>query len=158
MERLEIVSASTTSSEMRLQAELSDLRSQTGDSGHLDRANGSETFAARLDELDRGLQELRDHSNRRLNQLRQELDRSHAVHEQQRRRLDKLYVDSNTENELLYDRYNSELLKLFQDGQSRNVDTTVAKLQEAHSEAKKLRRENQKLRRENILLKAEIGV
>lgn len=89
--------------------------------------------------------------------IQADLESSLIVSEKKAKSLDELYREANAENELLYERFNTELgrvLKSVKEGDG--LVEMRTKLKEAQDEAARLRKENQRLKRENLGLRSQL--
>ena len=95
--------------------------------------------------------------SKRISLIKTDIDSSLTVSEKKAKSLDELYRESNAENELLYERFNTELgrvLKSVKDGVG--TQEMRGKLKESQDEAARLRKENQRLKRENLGLRSQL--
>ena len=95
--------------------------------------------------------------SKRTTSLQADIDSSLAVSEKKARSLDELYREANAENELLYEKFNTELARMLKSvKEGEGVREMSAKLKEAQEEASRLRKENQRLKRENLGLRSQL--
>ena len=95
--------------------------------------------------------------NKRAALLAADISTSLVVSETKSKTLDELYRDANAENELLYDRFNTEMLRILDAVKSgAGVHEMKTKLKESQDEASRLRKENQRLKRENLGLRSQL--
>jgi hypothetical protein len=93
----------------------------------------------------------------RLETLTADIASSLQVSESRYKKLDEQFKDTSAENELLYARFNEELLKLMgQIKRGEGVEEMRRKLAEGVEEHARLKKENARLRRENGGLKAQL--
>ena len=86
-----------------------------------------------------------------------DISTSLVVSEKKSKALDELYREANAENELLYDRFNTEMLRILDAVKSGSgLQETKSKLKESQDEASRLRKENQRLKRENLGLRSQL--
>ena len=89
--------------------------------------------------------------------IAQDVTTSLEVSEKRAKHLDKLYRDSNAENEALYSRFNEELEKVERSVRKGKGNEEVdRRLQASEEETARLRKENARLKREVAGLKAQI--
>ena len=89
--------------------------------------------------------------------IQTDLESTLIVSEKKIRSLDELYREANAENELLYERFNTELLKVLKSVKSgEGVEEMRSRLKESQNDAARLRKENQRLKRENLGLKSQL--
>ena len=89
--------------------------------------------------------------------IQADLESSLVVSEKKARSLDELYREANAENELLYERFNTELVKVLKSVKGgEGVEEMRSKLKESQSDAARLRKENQRLKRENVGLRSQL--
>lgn len=88
--------------------------------------------------------------------LQQDMDNSVRASEGKVRAIDQLYKEATAENELLYEKFNTELGKIVKalKGKGRDdKEELVAKLKEQSEETARLKKENGRLRREAVSLR-----
>ena len=79
------------------------------------------------------------------------------VSEKKAKGLDDVYREANAENELMYEKFNSELMRVLDAVKlGAGLQEMRNKLREAQDEASRLRKENQRLKRENLGLKSQL--
>ena len=89
--------------------------------------------------------------------IQADLESSLIVSEKKAKSLDELYREANAENELLYEKFNTELGRVLKSVKEGNgLQEMRTKLKEAQDEAARLRRENQRLKRENLGLRSQL--
>jgi hypothetical protein len=113
-------------------------------------------FEEKLSSLERKLAESQQETHRRLTSIQTDLETSLMVSEQKCKKLDKVYQAAQVENELLYDRFNTELAKVFHNVKVEGMDAASTKLREAQNEVARLKRENFRLKRENINFRSQL--
>ena len=114
-------------------------------------------LATRINDLERKITTTLEELLNRTTSIHADVESSLAVSEKKAKSLDELYREANTENELLYERFNSELekvLKAVKGGLA--ADELRAQMKESQEEAAKLRKENQRLKRENLGLRSQL--
>jgi hypothetical protein len=90
----------------------------------------------------------------RLTSLTHDVESTVVVNERKARELDKLYSEANMENEMLYDRFNTELAKTSNGVRAGNgVEELKKRLEEAQDELARVNKENQRLKREVLGLR-----
>ena len=95
--------------------------------------------------------------SKRMASLQADIDSSLIVSEKKAKSLDELYREANAENELLYEKFNTELGKVLKSvKEGAGMKEMTAKLKEAQEEASRLRKENQRLKRENLGLRSQL--
>ena len=117
----------------------------------------SKDLTSRFSGLETRTSTLLEDLTKRMSLIQADVDSSLAVSEKKAKSLDDLYRESNAENELLYERFNTELgrvLKSVKDGVGTQEIRT--KLKESQDEAARLRKENQRLKRENLGLRSQL--
>ena len=117
----------------------------------------SDTLSAKLEALERRVSQFMTDSSEQLSSIKADVESSIVVIEKKAKGLDELYREANAENELLYERFNTELskvLKAVKGGQG--VEELRTKLKEAQDDAQRLRNENQRLKRENVGLRSQL--
>jgi chromosome segregation ATPase len=93
----------------------------------------------------------------RTSSIAQDVSTSLEVSEKRAKHLDKLYRDSNAENEALYSRFNEELEKVERSVRKGKGNEEVdRRLKASEEETARLRKENARLKREVAGLKAQI--
>ena len=89
--------------------------------------------------------------------IQADVESSLLVSEKKAKGLDDVYREANTENELLYDKFNSELIRVLDAVKTgAGLQEMKNKLKEAQDEASRLRKENQRLKRENLGLRSQL--
>ena len=91
--------------------------------------------------------------------MQRDMDSSLKTSEAKVKAIDQLYKEATAENELLYEKFNSELGKIVKAlrGKGREEkEELVSKMREAGEEAAKTKRENSRLKREIVSLRALI--
>ncbi|KAK1755601.1 hypothetical protein QBC47DRAFT_380749 [Echria macrotheca] len=104
------------------------------------------------DRVPQAMQELRD----RQSEVQRDVEASLKASEAKVRAIDQLYKESTAENELLYEKFNSELGKIVKalKGKGReDKEELVAKMKEGSEEVARVKKENARLRREIVSLK-----
>ena len=68
-----------------------------------------------------------------------------------------MYREANAENEMLYERFNTELGRVLKSVKDvGGAQELKVKLKESQDEAARLRKENQRLKRENLGLRSQL--
>ena len=89
--------------------------------------------------------------------IQKDVESSLLVSEKKARSLDDVYREANAENELMYEKFNGELMRVLDAVKSgAGLQELRNKLREAQDEASRLRKENQRLKRENLGLKSQL--
>ncbi|KAH6673989.1 hypothetical protein F5X68DRAFT_264572 [Plectosphaerella plurivora] len=91
--------------------------------------------------------------------IQRDMDGSVKAAESKVRAIDQLYKEATAENELLYEKFNSELGKIVKALRGKNredKEELVSKMRDASEEAAKTKRENARLKREIVSLRALI--
>lgn len=117
----------------------------------------SKEVVARVNGLETKMAKLLSDLSARSAALQADIDHLVTVSEKKAKNLDDLYREANAENELLYEKFNTELarvLKAVKGGEGGREMS--AKLKEAQDEAARLRKENQRLKRENLGLRSQL--
>lgn len=113
-----------------------------------------ETRVAMLEKLVKGTL---DTLSTRTSSIANDVTTSLEVSEKRARHLDKLYRDSNAENDALYSRFNEELEKVERSvRKGKGGEEVDRRLKASEEEAARLRKENARLKREVAGLKAQI--
>lgn len=137
---------------------MADLRINIRSNDRLANKHGSlEALGGKLSALEQKIIQSQQETEQRYGLLKKEVENSLDVCERKCKKLDHVYRSAHVENELLYDRFNSELAKVFQNLQAGGVEALLAKLKEAQSEVARLKSENFRLKRENIGLTSQLG-
>lgn len=114
-------------------------------------------LTARVDSLGTQLQSSLSDLTTKHNALQADLQSSLVVAERKAKNLDELYREANTENELLYERFNSELGKILKGVRSgEGLAELKGQIEQAQDESSRLRKENQRLKRENLGLRSQL--
>jgi hypothetical protein len=116
----------------------------------------SRDMIGRVNILETKITSLLNDLGKRVSAIQNDVESSLVVSEKKAKGLDELYREANAENELLYERFNSELgriLKSVKDGEG--AQELKLKLKESQDEASRLRKENQRLKRENMGLRSQ---
>ena len=111
----------------------------------------------RIGALENRVTSMLDELAKRTSSIQADIESSLAVSEKKAKSLDELYREANAENELLYERFNTELgrvLKAVKEGQG--IQEMSTKLKQSQDEAARLRKENQRLKRENLGLRSQL--
>ena len=112
---------------------------------------------SRMDDLERSITATLHDLSSRTSVVQADVESSLTVAEKRAKNLDELYREANAENELLYERFNSELekvLRALKGGAA--MEEMRSQNKESQEEAAKLRKENQRLKRENLGLRSQL--
>ena len=158
-ERLEREKKAIEEAGPSLQAELSKIGEELVTSNTPRNGSGiqSKDLTSRFTGLETRTNTLLADLSKRMSLIKADIDSSLTVSEKKAKSLDELYRESNAENELLYERFNTELgrvLKSVKDGVG--TQEMRGKLKESQDEAARLRKENQRLKRENLGLRSQL--
>ncbi|KAH8194717.1 hypothetical protein TruAng_011110 [Truncatella angustata] len=90
--------------------------------------------------------------------LQRDMDNTLKATEAKVKEIDQLYRESTAENELLYEKFNSELAKIVRalKGKSGEKEEIMTKMKEATDETARMKKENARLRREMASLRAMV--
>ena len=115
------------------------------------------TLEARIAALEKQAKTTLEALSTRASTISQDLASSLQVSEARVKQLDQLYRDANSENEVLYARFNEELEKVTSSVRRGKVGEEMDRRYRAsEEEAARLRKENARLKREVAGLKAQI--
>jgi chromosome segregation ATPase len=117
----------------------------------------SMTLEARIAALEKQCKATLDALSTRATTISADVTTSLQVSEARVKQLDQLYRDANTENEILYARFNEEIEKATSSvRRGKGGEEVDRRLRAAEEEAARLRKENARLKREVAGLKAQI--
>ncbi len=115
-----------------------------------------QSLAARLQALEVRLPQQVQEVTTRQEQLQRDMDATVKASEAKARAIDQLYKETSAENELLYEKFNTELGKIVRalKGKGReDKEELLVKLKEQAEETARLKRDNARLRREAVSLR-----
>lgn len=164
-ERLQIQQRDIESASRDLQSELSAIgheltrtpRLTTQFPPNAQDAPSTKALERRITALDVSVKTTLDTLAARTSSIAQDVSTSLEVSERRAKHLDKLYRDSNAENEALYARFNEELEKVEKSvRKGKGGEEVDRRLRSSEEETARLRKENARLKREVAGLKAQI--
>jgi hypothetical protein len=166
-ERLQIQQRDIESASRDLQSELSAigheltrtprLTTQLSTPPALHEASSTKTLERRIAALEVSVKTTLETLSTRTSSIAQDVSTSLEVSEKRAKHLDKLYRDSNAENEALYVRFNEELEKVEKSvRRGKGGEEVDRRLKASEEETVRLRKENARLKREVAGLKAQI--
>ncbi|KAJ4301785.1 hypothetical protein N0V90_003879 [Kalmusia sp. IMI 367209] len=140
-----------------LTARIPRLTTQSSAPPSLNDNSGTKAVEARIVALEKSLKSTLDTLTTRTSSIAQDVSTSLQVSEARAKHLDKLYRDSNAENEALYARFNEELEKVEKSvRKGKGGEEVDRRLKASEEESARLRKENARLKREVAGLKAQI--
>ena len=120
-------------------------------------ADPAKDFLSRINTVDARVSHTLSSLAKQNKSIQADIDSSLTVSEKKAKSLDELYREANAENELLYERFNTELMKVLKSVKSgEGVEEMRTKLKESQNETARLRKENQRLKRENLGLRSQL--
>ncbi|KAF7591224.1 hypothetical protein BBP40_001829 [Aspergillus hancockii] len=118
--------------------------------------SGNAALLSRLRHLEMKFDTLSSEFNSRTSAIEKDLESSLVVSEKRAKKLDELYREASAENEALYDRFNSELIKVTKDVRAGDAeDALKSQLSTSLEEIGRLKKENFRLKREVGGLRAQ---
>lgn len=146
------VDASLRTELSRISEDMARVNSALPRSATADMRNLSAAVEALEERVPQVLRELED----RHAVMQRDLEATLRITEAKVRAIDQLYKEATAENELLYERFNSELGKIVKALKGKGKDDKeelVARLKESSDEAARAKKENARLRREMVSLR-----
>lgn len=133
------------------------LTTQSSAPPALSDAASTKALERRIAALEMSVRTSLDALSTRTSSIAHDVSSSLEVSEKRAKHLDKLYRDSNAENEALYARFNDELEKVEKSvRKGKGGEEVDRRLKASEEEAARLRKENSRLKREVAGLKAQI--
>ncbi|ORY58173.1 RhoGEF domain-containing protein [Pseudomassariella vexata] len=148
---IEAVDASLQSELSKITADMARVNSSLPRSATTDIRRLSTSMSALESRLPSLVKELSD----RQEALQRDMDNTLKATEAKVKAIDQLYKEATAENELLYERFNSELAKILRalKGKSSDKEELMAKVKESSDETARVKKENARLRREMASLR-----
>ncbi|PVI03151.1 hypothetical protein DM02DRAFT_652772 [Periconia macrospinosa] len=120
-------------------------------------ASNAKSYEARFVALEKTLKTTLDTLSSRTSAISQDVSSTLQVSESRAKNLDKLYRESNAENEALYAKFNDELEKVEKSvRKGKGGEEVNRRLKAAEEESARLRKENARLKREVAGLRAQV--
>lgn len=148
------VDASLKSELTRITAEMARMNSSLPRSNNVDLRRVSSNMAS----LELRIPELIQDFNSRHTALQRDMESTLRATEAKVKEINQLYKESTAENELLYEKFNTELTKIVRalKGKSAEKEELVTKVKEATEETARVKKDNARLKREMASLRAMI--
>ncbi|KAK8127623.1 Rho guanine nucleotide exchange factor gef2 [Apiospora sp. TS-2023a] len=151
---VESVDANLQSELSRITADMARMNSSVPRSAMLEIKSLTESMAALESTIPNMVQEL----TKQHEQLQRDMDNTLRATEIKVREIDQLYKESTAENELLYEKFNTELARIVRalKGKSGEKEEIMTKMKEASEETARVKKENARLKREMASLRSMI--
>lgn len=151
---VESVDASLQSELSRITADMARMNSSVPRSAMLEIKSLTESMAALESTIPDMVQEL----TKKHEQLQRDMDNTLRATELKVREIDQLYKESTAENELLYEKFNTELARIVRalKGKSGEKEEIMTKMRDATEETARVKKENARLKREMASLRSMI--
>ncbi|KAK6853214.1 RhoGEF domain-containing protein [Apiospora arundinis] len=151
---VELVDANLQSELSRITADMARMNSSDPRSASPDAKSLSASMAALESTIPSMVQEL----TKQHEQLQRDMNNTLRATEAKVKEIDQLYKESTAENELLYEKFNTELGKIVRalKGKSGEKEEIMSKMRDASEETARVKKENARLKREMASLRSMI--
>ncbi|KAI0193135.1 hypothetical protein F4808DRAFT_359213 [Astrocystis sublimbata] len=149
------VDASLRTELSKISADMARVNSTLPRSGTVD----LKKLASSVQALEERLPSLLGQFNSRQDQLQSDMENALKASEAKAKAIDQLYKEAMTENELLYEKFNSELGKIVKALKSKGreeKEELVGRIKDSSEETARLKKDNARLKREMVSLRALI--